>query len=584
MTNAVSLPPVPGTFIQGEKYLWKLPATDKMLLAELSAAYNLSFPVTQALLARGITTREQMDSYLLTSYEKDVAHPSRLKDAEKAVDRLQQAIANGEKILIAGDYDVDGITSSALLLTCMLPLGAKINFFLPHRVKDGYGLSVKTVQRAAANGYKLIITVDNGITAFEPAREAKRLGVDLIITDHHRPHDHLPEALAVVDPHQEDCGYPFKYFAGVGVGFKLMQLLYERLGKQLPTKVYELLLLGTVADVVPLRGENRFWVRHGLQQINAEETFCLKVLKENARFTKAVVSSTDIGFFITPQINALGRLEDPRAGVKFLIGSDLEETAEIGKLLGELNQARKSIETAIVDDVQALIRSGEIDLNTTKIVVAANNAWPSGVIGLVASRIVAAHGRPTILLHLTPQGLAKGSCRSIPEVNMFEALSSVKDMLHSFGGHPMAAGLSLDAARIPEFIARMNAYIAERVSDADLVQKLGLDAELSLAETNSKLVSDMANLEPFGCENPQPKFYIRNVSLIETPVLLKDLHVKCSVFADGVIKPVIFFNRPELYPKLLAQRSEPISLAVTVSENHWNGRVNVEFLGIDVAF
>jgi single-stranded-DNA-specific exonuclease len=572
------------TLLQGEKYLWKLPHADMQQLSEFAGAYNLSFPVMQALLSRGIKTREELDSYLLSSYEKDVAHPSLLKDANKAVDRLQQAIAAQEKILIAGDYDVDGITSSALLLTCLLPLGAKINFFLPHRVNDGYGLSVKTVQRAAQNGYKLIITVDNGITAFAAAVEAKRLGIDLIITDHHRPHDHVPEAFAIIDPHQADCSYPFKYFAGVGVGFKLMQLLYERLGLPLPKKVYELLLLGTVADVVPLRGENRFWVRHGLQQINAEETFCLKVLKENARFTKTTLSSTDIGFFITPQINALGRLEDARSGVKFLIGSDEQETVEIGKLLGDLNQARKSIESSIVDDIQKLIYTGTIDLATTKAIVAAHDSWPPGVIGLVASRIVAAHGRPTILLHLTPQGLAKGSCRSIPELNMFEALCSVKDLLHTFGGHPMAAGLSLDASNIPLFTERINAYIAERLTDADLVQKIGLDAELRLSETNSKLVSDMAYLEPFGCENPQPKFYIRNVSLIEPPMLLKDLHVKCLVFDEGVIKPVIFFNRPELYPKLLAQRSEPVSLAVTISENHWQGRVNVELMGIDVSF
>lgn len=569
--------------LQGEKYLWNLPAIDQSHAYAFASTYNISLALTQTLLNRGLSSDQDLEQFLFSSYEKDVAHPSLLKDAEKTVDRILYAIKHQEKILIAGDYDVDGITSSALLLTCLLPLDAQINFFLPHRINDGYGLSVKTVQRAAQNGYKVIVTVDNGITCFDAAQEAQRLGIDLIITDHHRPHDHLPEAFAVVDPHQSDCQYPYKKFAGVGVGFKLMQLLYERLGRELPPKVYELLLLGTVADVVPLTGENRFWVRYGLQQVNAFESVSLKVLKENARFTKPAISSTDIGFFLTPQINALGRLDDPRLGVKFLIGSDYFETAQIGKMLGELNQARKTLELAIFNDVEAAILEKRIDLQQNMVLIAAQEGWPTGVIGLVASRLVQAYGRPTILLHKTKDGLAKGSCRSIREINMFDALCSVKDILKTFGGHPMAAGLSLDAAKIPELQERLNAYCASQVAMSDLVQKVDLEAELTLPEVNAKLMADMAYLEPFGCENAQPKFYIKNVMMLEAPTLLKDLHVKCSVFSEGIIKPVIFFNRPELYPKFVAQKNEPFSLAATVTENHWNGRTNIEFQGVDVA-
>jgi len=570
--------------VHGAKYQWRIPTTDQQELYTIASNYNLLPPVIGALLTRGFTTKEVLDDYLFSSYEKDVAHPSLLKDADKAVERLLYAIQHQQKILIAGDYDVDGITSTALLLSCLVPLEAKINFFLPNRMRDGYGLSVKTVERAAANGYSVIITVDNGITSFEPALAAKRLGIDLIITDHHRPHDKLPEAFAVVDPYQIDCAYPYKKFAGVGVGFKLMQLLYEKLGKSLPDKVYELLLLGTVADVVPLTGENRFWVRHGLQRINSmPKTTSWTVLQENARCTKPLLSSTDIGFFIAPQINALGRLEDARSGVKFLLGVDPQETAEIGKTLGDLNQARKAIEQGILKDVELMISSGEIKLSAVKVVVAAHHNWPSGVIGLVASRLVSAHGRPAVLLHITKDGIAKGSCRSIPELNMFEALTALKDMLISFGGHPMAAGLSFDAARMPEFMERLNAYVSERLTDADLVQKITLDAELKLADATSKLLTDMAYLEPFGCENPQPKFYVQNVSLIEPPMLLKEAHVKCVIFAEGITKSIIFFNRPELYQRLLDQRSEPFSLAVSVTENTWNGRSTVEFHGIDVA-
>lgn len=569
--------------IRGEKYLWKLPtATQDQAYAHASLC-NVSVPIAQLLLNRGLSDEGAIQQFLFSSYERDVGHPALLKDAQKAVDRILYAIEHQEKILIAGDYDVDGITSAALLLTCLLPLGASVNFFLPNRMYDGYGLSIKTVQRAAESGYKVIITVDNGITAFEPALEAKRLGIDLIITDHHHPHAQLPEAFAVVDPHQADCLYPFKLFAGVGVGFKLMQLLYERVGRLLPVPVYELLMLGTVADVVPLLGENRFWVRHGLQQVNAQTSAALRVLKENARYAKASLSSTDIGFMIAPQLNALGRLEDPRAGVKFLIGSDEQETIRIGKILGELNQARKTIEKEIIREIESAIARGDIDVQSQKIIVAAKQGWPSGVIGLVASRLVGMYHRPAILLHLTDDGCAKGSCRSIPELNIFDALSAVQDVLLSFGGHPMAAGVSLRADKLPEFQQKLRDYVDPRLQAEDLVPKLELDAQLLLSDANGKLMDDMAYLEPFGCENAQPSFYVKQVSLVETPMLLKEEHVKCLVFADGIVKPVIFFGRPDLYPKLVAQRNMPFDMAVSVVENHWNGRTNVELQGFDVA-
>ena len=222
--------------LHGAKYLWKLPEPVNQAVLDLALSYSISIPVMHVLASRGLTTRDELDRYLFSTFERDVAHPSLLKDADKAIDRLLVAIQNGEKILISGDYDVDGITSSAMIMTCLLPLGASINFFLPHRVRDGYGLSAKTVQRAARNGYNVIITVDNGITAFEAAVEAKNAGIDLIITDHHRPYAEVPDAFAIVNPHQATCPYPYKKFAGVGVTFKLMSLLYERIKKDTPTE------------------------------------------------------------------------------------------------------------------------------------------------------------------------------------------------------------------------------------------------------------------------------------------------------------------------------------------------------------
>ena len=570
--------------INGSKYRWRIAQPDSSSVLDIASRYNVSFAIAQTLVTRGYTTHDQVESFLFSSFEKDVAHPALMKDAQKAVERIIRAIDAREKILIAGDYDVDGITSSALMMTSLLPLGAQINFFLPHRVRDGYGLSVKTVERAAQNGYKVIVTVDNGITAFEPARRAKELGIDLIITDHHKPHDHLPDAYAVVDPHQHDCPYPFKYFAGVGVSFKLMTLLYELKGiPSLPVKALELLLLGTVADVVPLKDENRFWVRHCLLQVNRQQSISLNVLKSNGKVDKAEISATDVGFSLAPQINALGRLEDPRQGVKFLLGVDEDEVAQVGKVLYELNQARKEIERSIVQQVQVEIESGRIDLSKENIVVAASDQWPPGVIGLVASRIVGQYGRPTILLHVTDKGIAKGSCRSIPEFNMFNALEKCKDLLLQFGGHAQAAGLSLEIDKIPAFKQRLEQLIAEQLTAEDLQQKIRLDAEVALSELTKKFITDMQLLEPFGNENPQPAFYLKGVSLVGKPSLLKDVHVKCAIFADGVIKQLIFFNRPDIFTLLTEHEQGTFDVAAHVSENHWNGRSTIELNGIDIA-
>ena len=570
--------------IPGSKYIWKLPETDTQHIAHIAATYNISFPIAHTLLSRGYTEHNAIRSFLFSSLEKDVAHPSLLKDAQKAVDRIMYAIANKEPILIFGDYDVDGITSSALMMISLLPLGANVNFYLPHRVKDGYGLSTKIVERAARNGYKVIITVDNGITAFEPALKAKELGVDLIITDHHRQHAELPDAFAIVNPNQNNCPYPFKKLAGVGVSFKLLSLLYEQKGVSLPEKAYELLLLGTVADVVPLLGENRFWVRHGLQYVNTTESFSFKTLKENGKVVRPVVASLDIGFSIAPQINALGRLEDPRQGVKFLIGSDEHEVTQVGKVLFELNEARKEIERSIVAEVQQMIDLEVINVKDDNVIIASSRSWPPGVIGLVASRLVGAYGKPTILFHETKDGLLKGSCRSIPEFNMFDALQASAQYIEQFGGHSQAAGLSLKKEHLPYLKESLEKIISETLSAEDLQQKLVVDAEGKLSDFSQKFMQDMRHLEPFGCDNKQPNFLISDVVLVQKPKLLKELHVKCSVFADGVIKPVIFFNRPELYPQLLAHESEAFSLAANVQENHWNGRVSIELTGVDISF
>ncbi len=569
--------------IKGKKYLWRLKECNESASRQIAFDHNLSLPIAQVLYSRGIKTSEQIYSYLFSSFEKDVFNASLFKDAARAVERVNKAIEQQEKILVFGDYDVDGITSTALLLVCLLPLGADINFFLPNRKRDGYGLSEKFVKKAADNKYDLVITVDNGITAYKAAKLAHDLGVDLIITDHHRPHGELPKATAIIDANQDDCSYPYKDLAGVGVIFKIVNLLYEQKGLKLPDKVYELLMLGTVADVAPLTGENRFWVRFGLGKVNKQKSISLQALAQNGRLNKEKFDSMDVGFMLAPQLNALGRLADPRDAVRFLVSSDFFEVNRIGRMLGQINEERKKIDRKIYSEIECAIEEKRINLESENVIIAASQNWQAGVIGLVAGRLTQNYGRPTLLFHLDKDGILKGSCRSIPEFNIFDALQECEDLLLSFGGHSFAAGLKLRQENLPELKQRLENKIASELTPEDLKPKIELDASLELPELKGNLLDDMQKLEPFGNQNEQPAFLIKNVTLQRAPVLLKEKHVKCFVFAQGVLKPVIFFNRPDLYSFFNQIQDQSFDLAAYVSKNEWEGRVNIELQGLDVA-
>lgn len=573
------------TIIQGLKYRWQCPAGDTDAIRNISHENNLSFPIAQTLYQRGYTDHHQVQSFLFCSFEKDVPHPTLLKGSVVAAQRIIKAIENKEKILVFGDYDVDGVTSSATLLTALIPLGANINYFLPHREKDGYGLSTTAVRRAKNSGYSLIITVDNGITALEPAALARELGIDLIITDHHRPHDKLPDALTIVNPNQDDCPYPFKKLAGVGVIFKIVCLIYEYLGiPQLPTKLYELLMLGTIADVVPLTEENRYWVQYGLSSVNKHQSPALKALMNNAALTKTHLQSLDIGFMIAPQINALGRLDDSRDAVRFLVSSNQDDVGRIAAVLKQMNEDRKKIDQAIYFHLEQRILQKKINLDDDAVILAAEDNWPPGVIGLVAGKLMHNFGRPTLLFHHDKKhNLAKGSCRSIAAFNMFDALTANKDLLLSFGGHSMAAGLKLKFDLLPELKRRLNEQVRAQLTMEELQPKIILDAFLELPEMSKKLMQDMAQLEPFGHHNAQPLFLVKDVSQIQEPQLLKDRHVKCTLFSQGIIKPTMFFHRPDLYPFFQELGDKPFHLACHIMKNEWQGITRLELQGIDIA-
>ncbi len=572
--------------VRGHKYVWRFFRADTSKSIFLSEKLGLSRPVADVLVSRGFDSQEKALSFLFSDFERDVDCATKLKDAVKTVDRIEQAIASQEKILLFGDYDVDGMTSVAIAILALLPLGAKVNFVLPHREKDGYGISVKFVRQAAKASFGLIITVDNGTTAHAAAEEALKLGIDLIVTDHHQPKEDLPDVFALVNPHQAGCCYPNKNFCGAGVIFKLMYLLYQRRKLQLPEKVYELLMLGTIADMVPMDLENRYWVRRGLSSLQHRMSHSFLCMAHNAGLNpdKLFWSAQDIGFFIAPQLNALGRLDNPRDAVKFLVSSDKSVVEDIAQKLKDINERRKTVDRNIFEQVSARIKSGEIDLERERVIMAADSSWPSGVIGLVAGKLMSTYGRPTFLFHLAQDGLAKGSCRSIEQFNVFKALEANKDLLKTFGGHSCAAGLSLDQEDLPLLKARLEKMVAEQVSDYDLQPSLRVDASLDLLDANKKLLSDLRMLEPFGSANPVPNFLVKNVVLVRRPELLKQKHLKCLIFSEGILKPVIFFNRPELYELFLENEDRAFDLVANVSGNEWGGRTSVDLIGLDVRF
>jgi len=566
----------------GIKYRWHLPQVPSERIHEAMKALSLSPVVIQTLFVRGYTDHTQMRHFLLSQAEDVVGDPSQLKDAERAVHRIMQAIEHQERILIVGDYDVDGITSAAMMMLCLLSLRARVNFFLPHRTRDGYGLSQHIVRRAAYNRYSVIVTVDNGISAHDAVDTAHELGVDVIITDHHQPHGTCPQAYAIVNPQQGDCAYPDKLLAGVGVTFKVLSLLFRLYNKQLPEKVYELLMLGTVADVVPLTGENRYWVRYGLACMNRMKSTAIQVLQENGNIERKRLSSIDIGFGIAPQINALGRLEDPREGVAFLIGNDTHKTRRVGHTLHELNQTRKRIEQDIVRDVQDDIERGEIDIEQERIIVASRSYWQPGVIGLAASRLVNTYQRPVLLFHRKKNGKLQGSCRSIQAFDIFNALTACSDVLDTFGGHAAAAGLSLSQACLPELKQRLEQRARTELSDDDFVPSIMLDACLYLDDMSHRLMHELSYLEPFGHKNERPLFYIPDVQILHTPRLLKEQHVKCTVTGHGTMRSVMFFWRPDIYAFLMNRLEKTFDIVGYIIENQWRGKVSLEVQGVDI--
>jgi single-stranded-DNA-specific exonuclease len=511
----------------------------------------------------------------LTPSLADLSDPFLLKGMDRAVDRLALARERGETVCIHGDYDVDGVTSVALMLTFLQAVGFRAVYVIPLRLEEGYGLSPEGVDEAVRRGAKVLITVDCGITSLREAAYCREQGVDLIITDHHTPGETLPDALAVINPLQPGCSAPCRQLAGVGLAFKLAIALRSRLradghfaagGEPNLREFLDLAALGTIADLVPLRDENRIIATFGLKELTEGRRTGIRALKRVAD-VKDPVGCGDVGFRLAPRLNAAGRLDDAKRGVELLLTADPEEACIIAAELDAANRERQEIEKEILADALAMAQSPP--MAGRRAIVMASDSWHPGVIGIVASRVVEAFHRPTILIALR-DGVGKGSGRSIPALHLYDAIAACGEHLLKFGGHKQAAGLTVDQETLAAFIDSFDEVVAGRLTEDDLTPLLHIDAELSPDEVTSDLVRLTASLRPFGMGNPEPLFMLRGAQVVNCRVL-KETHLKLSIAAGGRQFETIGFG--------MAGRgidSGMVDIAFVPELNVWNGRESLQ--------
>jgi len=543
----------------------------------LARELGVSLVTARLLAIRGLGDVDAASRFLNPSLDH-LLDPMRLADMGLAVDRLLRAIAERERIAVHGDYDVDGITSTVILRRALEMLGADVVHFIPERLRDGYGLQPAAVDRLHAEGVKVVISVDCGILGADAARRARELGVDLIITDHHEPDAELPQACAVVNPKRHDCSYPDKNLAGVGVALKVVQALCQRTGRTnwLPAFV-KVAAIGTLADVVPLVGENRVIAKLGLQMLSkGPHKVGLRSLLEVAGLTGKTIDSYHIAFMVAPRVNAAGRMSTPDIATRLLLAADegmADEARSLAEQLEVENTRRREEEQDIVAKAKKIIET-DPDIGSRSLLVVAGEGWHRGVIGIVASKIVDTFYRPTIVLSIDGE-VAHGSCRSIPGFNMLAALESCAALLLRFGGHKQAAGLQLETARVKQFRQQINEWAEARLQPDDLRPRLWLDAPLTFGRISSQVVSELERLAPFGPGNTKPVFHTGPVQIVDGPRVLKDRHLKISFRQDGRTFRAIHWNAADREAMLVEQKAG-VELAFSLEQNEFEGASYLE--------
>ena len=553
--------------------IWESLSCDPAAVTRLAEELRLSDVTARLLCIRGLDDPTVARQFLAPSLD-DLHDPFALADMGRAVDRILGAIERKERIAIHGDYDVDGVTSTVILRRALELLGADVTHFIPERLRDGYGLQPASLDRLHADGVHLVISVDCGIRGIEAALRATELGLDLIITDHHEPDTALPPAFAVVNPKRHDCTYPDKNLAGVGVALKVVQALCSRSGRSqwLPAFV-KIAAIGTLADVVPLVGENRVIAKLGLGMLSkGPHKIGLRSLLDVCGLTGKEIDSYHIGFVLAPRVNAAGRMSTPDIAARLLLAADETMATEARELAGQLdaeNVRRQQEEADIVAAAKKIVET-DLDVGSRTVIVVAGEGWHRGVIGIVASKLVDAFHRPAIVLSIDDGGVAHGSCRSIPAFNMLGGLESCADAMIKFGGHKQAAGLTIDAARIRELRARINEYADERLAPDDLRPRLWIDGTLTFRSINEQVASELLSLAPFGAGNPCPIFRTSRVEIIDGPRRVKDRHLKMAFKQDGRVLRGIAWRASER-EEFVTEHRAAIDLAFSLEQDSWNG-------------
>lgn len=562
---------------------WDLTACDEPAAAQLAASLGIAPVVARLLCQRGFADPELAARFLNPSLDH-LHDPMQLAGMSAAVDRIFCAIARKERIAVHGDYDVDGVTSTVILRRALEMLGADVVHFIPERLKDGYGLQPAAVERLHADRVALIVSVDCGIRGADAGRRARELGVDLIITDHHEPDTVLPPAVAVINPKRRDCSYPDKNLAGVGVALKLVQALCRRAGREswLPGFI-KVAAIGTLADVVPLVGENRVIAKLGLDLLSkGPHKVGLRALIDVSGLTGKTIDSYHVSFLIAPRVNAAGRMSTPDIATRLLLASDetmVEEVRALALQLDAENVRRQEEEAQILAAARKIVQT-DPEIGARSVLVVAGDGWHRGVIGIVASKLVDAFHRPAIVLSIE-DGVAQGSCRSISGFDMLGALERCAHLLARFGGHKQAAGLTLDASRVRELRAAVNAVADETLGPDDLMPRLRVDADLTFRGITGGVAAGVAALAPFGAGNPRPVFAARRVEIVDGPRKLKERHLKMSLRQDGRIFRAVAWRAAERHDYLTEHRAA-LDVAFSLEQNQYNGETYVELTLADL--
>lgn len=544
---------------------WKLREAEDAAVSHLSSEAGFSPLMARMLAARGVRTAEEARAYLAPQLSH-LHSPYRMSGMQAAVERLEAALARKEKVLIYGDYDVDGTVAIVLLKTAIELLGGTADYHVPHRIRDGYGMKDEVIAGAAEEGVRLIVSVDTGIRAFAAAEAAQRAGVDLIVTDHHLPEARaLPRALVVLNPNQPGCEYPCKALCGAGVAFKVAQALLERHGRgSLLPSFLKMVAVATIADAVPLTGENRVFASLGLAGLRRPANAGLKALLEVAGLDNGrPLSAGDVAFRVAPRINAAGRMDVAQEVIEMFSGRDLERSRQIAQRLNQLNADRQAEEARIVAAVCKRLDEDQA-LRESYCIVVEGEGWHRGVIGIVATRVVERYHRPALVVSIEG-GEAHASGRSLRSFHLLEALESCAPLFTRFGGHAFAVGCALPAERVPELRAALDGFARARLTPADFEPRLSLDGEVTLDQVTPEFLRQIERLAPFGMGNPQPVFAARGVRLAQPPLLLKEKHLKLRVMQRGRAFDALGWRMGERLAEFKA--GEDLDLAFTIEQN-----------------